>query len=64
MSGFAEAWAKVGETRGESKGRVQGIVETCKLSNLGFDTAIDYVLKLISGISREEAEIQVKKYWN
>lgn len=68
MSGFAEVWTKVGEvrgeTRGEAKGRVQGIVETCKLNSFSLETAIDSVLKLISGISREKAETQVKKYWN
>lgn len=55
---------KVGEVRGEVKDGVQGIVDMCKLNSLGFETAIGSVLKLISGISREEAEIQVKKYWN
>lgn len=56
MSGFAEVW--------QESGRVQGIVDMCKLNSFSFETAIDSVLKLISGISREEAEIQVKKYWN
>lgn len=64
MSGFAEVWTKAGEVRGEAKGRVQGIVETCKLNSFSLETAIGSVLKLISGISREEAETQVKKYWN
>lgn len=68
MSGFAEVWTKVGEARGEVrgevKGEVRGIVRTCKLNNFGLEAAIDSVLKLISGISREEAETQVKKYWN